>query len=328
MNDSLYGFPKAPNKPTRIAPPEWKNYQLIKSSTSTGVVPQNVYQILACVWGGGANGTTSYGGAGGGFAMGILDVIPGQRLPAITVGGVSGTSSIGSLISATGGTSYNSPGYGTVAQTLRGAFTAIGGSGFNSNSSGGAGSGSPYGNGGSTLSANAYGGAGWGSNSDGFGGGGLAGNIYGAYGGGGSGSPGAGYLGGGPFGGCPPGTEIPATPPGGVGSFLEIPSKKLMGGGGYYVSGGSYIAVSGGPGGGGGLASNSPIGGSGGIGGGGGGNDMSGTKYGGTSAFGGGGGAASYGGGGGIGGGGGGAGTTSGGVGGLGCVILYWTEGY
>ena len=106
MNKGMYGYSLPPNVATRAAPPEWKNYKLITSTTSTETVPLNVYQILACVWGGGGNGTaaaTPAGGGGGGFAMGILDVVAGQLLPTITVGALGGTSSVGSLLSATGG---------------------------------------------------------------------------------------------------------------------------------------------------------------------------------------------------------------------------------
>lgn len=248
MNNGLYGIPKALNQLTRIAPPEWRDYQIIRSSTSTWIVPQNVYQILACVWGGGANGTTSYSGAGGGFAMGIIDVTPGQRLPTITIGGVGGSSSVGTLISATGGSSYNSPGTGSVVATLRNAFTASGGSGISGNG-GGAASGSPYGNGGS-VQANGYGGAGWGGgHSYAYGGSGIISNIGGSATTGGSGSlsPASGAYGGAPYGGTPSGTEIPATIAGGSGGFLEIPTRKLFGGGGC----GGNIASSGNSGGGG-----------------------------------------------------------------------------
>jgi len=54
MNKGSYGYPLPPNAPTRIAPPEWRSYKLIKATTSVEVVPQNVYQILAMVFGGGA----------------------------------------------------------------------------------------------------------------------------------------------------------------------------------------------------------------------------------------------------------------------------------
>lgn len=159
MNKGNYSYPPAPNRPTRIAPPEWRNGKIITATTSTEVVPQNVYQILAMVFGGGANGTVATGGGGGGFAMGIIDVVPGQLLPTITVGAISGTSSIGTILSATGG-SASTGGAGTASANLRGRLTASGGSPTGSNS-GGAASGSPLGNGGAP-SANPSGGGAWG----------------------------------------------------------------------------------------------------------------------------------------------------------------------
>ena len=97
MNKGTYGYPLPPNAPTRIAPPEWRSCKLITATTSAEVVPQNVYQMLAMVWGGGGQG----GGGGGGFAMGIIDVVPGQLLPTITVatGGAGGSSSFGACLS-------------------------------------------------------------------------------------------------------------------------------------------------------------------------------------------------------------------------------------
>ena len=99
MNQGMYGFGLPPNQATRVAPPKWTNYKLFNATTSTETVPQNVYQLLVMVWGGGANGrvsTSPYGGGGGGgFSMGIVDVIPGQVLPTITVGASGGTSSFG-----------------------------------------------------------------------------------------------------------------------------------------------------------------------------------------------------------------------------------------
>ena len=152
MNKGTYGYPLPPNSPTRIAPPEWKNYKLIAATTSNEVVPQNVYQMLVMVWGGGSLG-------GGGFAMGIVDVVPGQTLPTITVGGQGGSSSFGALVSATG-SSGTAGGSGSVVAGLRGAFTASGGTGVGDG--GGGGSGSPYGKGGN--GGYQGGGGGWGGN--------------------------------------------------------------------------------------------------------------------------------------------------------------------
>src|SRR5574343_1316974 len=94
-----------PNGQVRISPPEWKSYKLITATTSSEVVPQNVYQMFVHVFGGGGNSGASGGGGGGGFACGIIDVVPGQLLPTITVGAAGGTSSFGTLLSATGGAS-------------------------------------------------------------------------------------------------------------------------------------------------------------------------------------------------------------------------------
>jgi len=65
MNSSNYGYPSSPNKPIRIAPPEWRNYKMILATTSAEVVPQNVYQMLVMVFGGGGN-------SGGGFRFHYL----------------------------------------------------------------------------------------------------------------------------------------------------------------------------------------------------------------------------------------------------------------
>lgn len=161
MNKGNYGYPQAPNKSTRIAPPEWRRAKMITATTSNEVVPQNVYQILAMVFGGGANGAAAggAGGAGGGFAMGIIDVVPGQLLPTITVGGVSGTSSVGTLLSATGGVTITG-GTGTAAANLRGSFVASGGNNGGS-TTGGSASGSPLGVGGGGVT-NPSGGGAWG----------------------------------------------------------------------------------------------------------------------------------------------------------------------
>lgn len=163
MNKGTYGYPLPPNAPTRVAPPEWRSYKLITATTSSEVVPQNVYQMLVMVWGAGASGNGA-GGAGGGFAMAIIDVVPGQLLSTITVGVTAGaSSSYGSLISATGGSGPSSPGSGSVVPGLRGAYTASGGQGGSSlNGSGGA-SGSPYGPGGDGNNNTPSGGGAWGA---------------------------------------------------------------------------------------------------------------------------------------------------------------------
>ena len=104
MNEGNYGYPKTPNKPIRIEPPKWRNYKMILSTTSSEIVPQNVHQMLVMVFGGGGNGGVGKsGGGGGGFAQAIIDVIPGQLLPTITIGAAAGTTSFGSMLTATGG---------------------------------------------------------------------------------------------------------------------------------------------------------------------------------------------------------------------------------
>ena len=153
MNLGIYGNGTPPNYQTRVAPPFWANYKMILTTTSAEVVPQNVWQILALVWGGGGGGSTSLGGSGGGFCMGIIDVVPGQTLPTLTVGaagsvggGAGGTSSFGTLLSSTGGAVGAVGGTGT-ATGVRSPFTATGGTSVSKY--GGGASGSPYGNGGS-----------------------------------------------------------------------------------------------------------------------------------------------------------------------------------
>lgn len=58
MNKGTYGYPLPPNAPTRVAPPEWRSMKAFftPGTYSNEVVPQNVYQMLALVWGGGGNG--------------------------------------------------------------------------------------------------------------------------------------------------------------------------------------------------------------------------------------------------------------------------------
>ena len=109
LNKGTYGTPLPPNAQTRVTP-VWQNALLIATTTSNFVVPANVYQMGVAVVGGGGNGRTvsletAGGGGGGGFAYGVLDVVPGQLLPTITVGAAAGTSSFGSILSATGGAS-------------------------------------------------------------------------------------------------------------------------------------------------------------------------------------------------------------------------------
>ncbi len=96
MNKGMYGFGLPPNYATRVAPAVWTNCRpYIRSGTYNDfVVPQNVYQIMVCVWGAGGGGSANSsgidslfprGGDGGGYAQGIIDVVPGQVLDTITV---------------------------------------------------------------------------------------------------------------------------------------------------------------------------------------------------------------------------------------------------
>ena len=162
MNLGLHGQPRPLGAPARIAPEIWRNYEMVLATTSTWTVPANVFQILAMVWGGGGNGGGGGGGGGGGFAMGIIDVVPGQRLPTITVGAAQATSSIGTILSATGA-SGATPGAGTIEAGLRMGFTAPGGAGNAASSSPGAASGSPWGKGGDSPATTGLGGQAWGN---------------------------------------------------------------------------------------------------------------------------------------------------------------------
>lgn len=148
MNGGNYGIPVPPARKTLIAPPAWRNYKVFTATTSDEVVPLNVYQMLFMVWGAGGWGYTpsSLGGTlrsggGAGFAMGILDVTPGMKLPTITVASTpSGSSSVGALLSASGGSSATSGadavgGTGFASPSLRGVRTASGGNGTSAASS-------------------------------------------------------------------------------------------------------------------------------------------------------------------------------------------------
>ena len=123
-NLTAFGQPPAPNKATRIAPSQWTNYKIIRATTSAEKVPGNVYQMLAMVWGGGGNGTSTTPGGGAGFAMGVVDVTPGQLLPTLTVGTSAASSSFGSLLTATGGSGVTA-GAGTAARWRQSAAAGL-----------------------------------------------------------------------------------------------------------------------------------------------------------------------------------------------------------
>ena len=81
----------------------------------TFTVPAGITSVRVRVWGaggGGCSNASNSGGSGGGFAIGEFDVVAGTSY-AITVGAggdtnnAGGTSSFGSLISATGGSGGN-----------------------------------------------------------------------------------------------------------------------------------------------------------------------------------------------------------------------------
>lgn len=143
-------------------------------------IPAGVKEIrVRVVGGGGGAGGGGCGGGGGGYAHGVFQVTPGD-VYAVTVSGknrnAGGTSSFGSLISATGGgVGSNSPtyphqNYGAGGIGIGGDFQAKGGSGGTGGSyGGGGGAGSQLGDGGN---AGGSGGAGVGGNGSSAGGGG------------------------------------------------------------------------------------------------------------------------------------------------------------
>ena len=125
MNRGTYGYPLPPNYATRVTP-RWTRFQLITTTTSSFVVPANIFQMGVAVFGGGGAGGSANrgGGGGGGFAYGVVDVMPGQLLPTITVGAAGGTSSFGAILTATGGSTTatgtgGAGGTGTAAATVR-----------------------------------------------------------------------------------------------------------------------------------------------------------------------------------------------------------------
>jgi hypothetical protein len=140
----------------------WTKAKLITTTTSSEIVPPNVYRLWVHLLGGGGGGYR-FAGAGAGYCSGLLDVVPGQQLPTITIG-AGGTGTVYGTVAAAGGTTS----FGTLATATGGAagFGAAGGTGtigapfYNTmtysggNSPGGVGGdggsapGSPYGSGG------------------------------------------------------------------------------------------------------------------------------------------------------------------------------------
>lgn len=81
------------------------------TSSTTWTIPTGVTEMLVEVWGGGGGGCSG-GGAGGGYGAELFSVSSGSYSITIGAGGTScaagGTTSFGSLISATGGSSGQS----------------------------------------------------------------------------------------------------------------------------------------------------------------------------------------------------------------------------
>lgn len=135
---------KLPPTARKTPPFGWTQLQAyLAAGTFSLIVPENVWQLAFHVNGGGGNATTQASGAGGGLAYGVLDVVPGQLIGGIVVGGIAGTSSIAGQLSATGGTSAvtttpGTAGAGTILnRALRQQFTVNGDNGGSGNSPGG-----------------------------------------------------------------------------------------------------------------------------------------------------------------------------------------------
>lgn len=123
-------------------------YQSPKTFSTAGtyqwVVPPGVTSICIEIWGGGGAGGTSTtsavwngsgGGGGGGYGYQCFTVIPGTNY-SVVVGGEGDTSSVGTLIFATGGAAgvaaTNAPTIGGVGGTSSSSFHVDGESGRNS----------------------------------------------------------------------------------------------------------------------------------------------------------------------------------------------------
>jgi hypothetical protein len=134
------GF-SATSMPTIFTSPKIFN----AAGTYSWTVPPNVTSICVEVWGGGGSGgmgsgsVAGGGGGGGGYGYQCFLVIPGTTYT-VTVGGASGTSSLGGLISASGGANGSNatstgipPAYGGSGGGSTATFNI---SGFNGNTGG------------------------------------------------------------------------------------------------------------------------------------------------------------------------------------------------
>ena len=139
----------------------------IQTITSSGnfTIPSNITSIIVEVIGGGGSGggNGTGGGGGGGYSRGTFVVVPNSTF-LVTIGGISGTTSFGSLIQATGGglgVYVNNPtigGGGAGGVGSGGTFNYTGGTGgggyytyFGGGGGGAAGSNGNGGNGGNTI---------------------------------------------------------------------------------------------------------------------------------------------------------------------------------
>ncbi len=114
-------------------------------ASSPWVVPGGITRIRVKVWGGGADGETTHDGGAGGYGEDIFDVTPGTSY-VVTIGAgggagahYGGTTSLGALISATGG-EPGSAGSGGAGGTSSATINVTGGAGgFRPGSAGGGG---------------------------------------------------------------------------------------------------------------------------------------------------------------------------------------------
>ena len=162
-----FSSPGAEYDPVAISPRVFGNGAFLQATSSTTfVVPVGITSLrIRVVGGGGGGGTNGYsgggGGGGGGYAHGVFTVSPGTSY-ALTVGaggGVNangGTTSFGSLISATGGTTGNSGGAGGTGTggTVQRTGGTGGATGDGYSGGGGGGAGSHLGNGGAGGAGN------------------------------------------------------------------------------------------------------------------------------------------------------------------------------